>query len=171
MSSVSRYHFNLNLVLIFCVGHFYLTKLLLPTLIETAKLNPDGKARVISVSSGAHHVQKLNFDAFKDGPARRKMSPETLYGQSKFGVVVFAKELARRYADKGIVSISLNPGNLKTNLQREVVGFRRSMIVSDFSIHNLLSFTKRKLSELDVTSSCTQWYRDSLMGWYRPRNC
>jgi len=41
-----------------------------------------------------------------------------MYMQSKFGVVVFSNELARRYGDKGIVSTSLNPGNLTTNLGR-----------------------------------------------------
>lgn len=34
--------------------------------------------------------------------------------------VVFANELHRRYAEQGIVSVSLHPGNLKTDLQRHV---------------------------------------------------
>ncbi|THH09114.1 hypothetical protein EW146_g8786 [Bondarzewia mesenterica] len=111
------------------LGHFYLTKLLLPTLDSTAKMNPDGKARVISISSGAHHGYSLSFDTLTDGAARRRLSTETLYAQSKYGVVVFAKELARRYGSVGIVSISLNPGNMKTNLQRQVTGFKRAMIL------------------------------------------
>lgn len=32
--------------------------------------------------------------------------------------MVFATELARRYGDKGIVSTSLNPGNLTSELHR-----------------------------------------------------
>jgi retinol dehydrogenase 12 len=32
-------------------GHAYFTKLLLPTLLETAKTAPDGKVRVINTSS------------------------------------------------------------------------------------------------------------------------
>jgi NAD(P)-dependent dehydrogenase (short-subunit alcohol dehydrogenase family) len=41
-----------------------------------------------------------------------------LYYQSKFGNVVYATELARRYGDDGIVSTSLNPGNIATDLIR-----------------------------------------------------
>ena len=50
-------------------------------------------------------------------------------GYSQQGNVVFAKELARRYGDKGIVSTSVNPGNLKTELQRHVDPISRFLIV------------------------------------------
>jgi NAD(P)-dependent dehydrogenase (short-subunit alcohol dehydrogenase family) len=113
------------------VGHFYLTKLLLPVLSSTAKASPDGHVRVLSVSSSSHMFAKLNFNTFKDGPARKAVSPEGLYGQSKFvgiytsiavlvvtmmltifmkGNIVVATEVARRYGDQGIISVSLNPG-------------------------------------------------------------
>lgn len=36
------------------------------------------------------------------------------------GNVLFANELARRYGDQGIVSTALNPGNIKTELQRNL---------------------------------------------------
>lgn len=65
------------------VGHFYFTKLLLPTLLATAKASPDGKARVINVSSAAHHYGSIDFNTLKDGPARKKKFSLTLYGQSK----------------------------------------------------------------------------------------
>ncbi|KAH8115060.1 NAD-binding protein [Phellopilus nigrolimitatus] len=105
-----------------CLGHFYFTKLLLPTLTETAKSAPDKHARVITTSSSVHmfHGPGLKWDTLKDSPARRKCSKQGLYSQSKYGNVVVAKELARRYADEGIISISVNPGNLKTDLQRHV---------------------------------------------------
>ncbi len=34
--------------------------------------------------------------------------------------VVFSNELHRRYVEQGIVSVSLYPGNLKTDLQRHI---------------------------------------------------
>ncbi|KAF5337815.1 hypothetical protein D9758_015699 [Tetrapyrgos nigripes] len=107
-------------VLLSSIGHFYLTKLLLPILISTAEKNPDGKARVVNTSSSGHHgCQKLDFNTFRDSPARKKLgSFPGLYGQSKFGNILFANELARRYGDQGIVSTSLNPGNLSTDLAR-----------------------------------------------------
>lgn len=43
--------------------------------------------------------------------------------------VVFANELGRRYADQGIVSTSLHPGNLKSDLQRHISPFIRGVMV------------------------------------------
>ncbi|KAK7449211.1 short-chain alcohol dehydrogenase [Stygiomarasmius scandens] len=95
------------------LGHFYLTKLLLPTLLSTAQYASD-KVRVITVSSCAQYIMKYKFDvgSFIDGPIRQKQGPMDLYSQSKFGNILFANELARRYGEKGMVSISLNPGML-----------------------------------------------------------
>ena len=65
------------------LGHFYLTKLLLPLLLSTAKASPEGKARVVHVSSQASVGGKLDFNAFKDGPARRNKTPWDMYYMSK----------------------------------------------------------------------------------------
>ncbi|KAF5340805.1 hypothetical protein D9758_017655 [Tetrapyrgos nigripes] len=54
-------------------------------------------------------------------PARKKIgSFPGLYNQSKFGNVLFSNELAKRYGDQGIVSVSLNPGNLASDLPRSL---------------------------------------------------
>ncbi|RXW24439.1 hypothetical protein EST38_g1427 [Candolleomyces aberdarensis] len=103
------------------LGHFYFTKLLLPALLKGAKSSPDGTARVVNTSSSASlFASKINFDTLKDSPARRKSGPNRLYMQSKLGNAIFAKELARRYGDQGIVSTGLNPGNLSSDLQRHL---------------------------------------------------
>ncbi|KAF5350745.1 hypothetical protein D9758_010401 [Tetrapyrgos nigripes] len=100
------------------LGHFYFTKLVLPILISTAKNSPDGKVRVVNVSSSGHtHCNKLDFNSFRESPVRKKIgSFPGLYAQSKFGNVLYSNELARRYGDQGIVSTSLNPGNLASDL-------------------------------------------------------
>ncbi|EGN95277.1 hypothetical protein SERLA73DRAFT_187598 [Serpula lacrymans var. lacrymans S7.3] len=110
------------------LGHHYFTKLLLPTLISTAQTSPDGKARVVTVASSAHLFGSLDFATFKDGPVRKKMSPQSLYGQSKYGNIVSALELAKRYGNQGIVSIALNPGNIRSDLQRYVPDFARKIM-------------------------------------------
>ncbi|KAF8843276.1 NAD(P)-binding protein [Paxillus ammoniavirescens] len=110
------------------LGHHYLTKLLLPTLISTAKASSDGKARVVTVSSSAHVMGSLNFGTFKDTSARKNISTHTLYAQSKYGNVVFALELDRRCKSEGIVSISLNPGNIRSDLQRHMGSISRSLL-------------------------------------------
>ncbi|KAJ7459941.1 hypothetical protein FB451DRAFT_1505964 [Mycena latifolia] len=112
------------------LGHFYLTKLLLPTLLSTAKTAK--VARVINTSSlAAENVGNgIDYNTLKDTPERKKKGTVGLYSQSKFGNVVFSNELSRRYADQGIISVSLNPGNLKTELQRHLSSVTRTVLGS-----------------------------------------
>ncbi|KAJ2990506.1 hypothetical protein NUW54_g8450 [Trametes sanguinea] len=102
------------------LGHFYFTELLMPALLAGVESSPDHHTRVVTTSSSGAYLETLHFDTFKDGPARRKKTKEALYYQSKFGNVVVAHQVAKRYAEKGIISISVNPGNIQTELQRYV---------------------------------------------------
>ncbi|KAG1854841.1 hypothetical protein DFJ58DRAFT_376912 [Suillus subalutaceus] len=102
------------------LGHYYFTKLLLPILTSTAKAIPEGKVRIVNLASCAHLFGGLDFNTFKDGPARKKCSRGSLYNQSKFGNVVLALELAKRYGGQGIISTALNPGNINSDLPRHV---------------------------------------------------
>ncbi|KAF9039407.1 hypothetical protein BDP27DRAFT_1244880, partial [Rhodocollybia butyracea] len=99
--------------------HFYFTTLLLPILTSTAQTTPDKKVRVVHVSSYAHHFYaKLDFNSFKDGPARRRMGIWLCMDRAKRrGNILLSNELARRYGDQGIVSIS-SPGSVRSELQR-----------------------------------------------------
>jgi len=118
------------------IGHFYFTKLLLPVLLSTAENAPKGDVRVVNVASNGHMMSDINIATFKDSPARRKRSSMMLYGQSKTGNILFSNELARRYGEKGIVSTSLNPGAIKTELQRHSGTFfnaATNLILSDVS--------------------------------------
>ena len=66
------------------VGHYYFTELLLPALLAGVKSSPDAHARIITTSSSSAYLSTLDWDTFQDGVARRKMSTESLYNQSKF---------------------------------------------------------------------------------------
>ena len=112
-------------------GHFYFTKLLLPVLESTAKDSPEKHVRVVTTSSSAHafHEAGIRYETLRDSAARTKFGTNKLYYQSKFAVVLFSRELAKRYGDQGIVSVSLNPGNLKTDLQRHLTSGRQKAIV------------------------------------------
>lgn len=134
------------------LGHFYLTKLLSPALLAGAGSSPDGKARVVNTASSASlFVGEVDFNTLKDTPARKKRSPEMLYSQSKLvgsiclfldnpirtillnqGNVLFSNELARRYGDQGIVSTSLNPGNLQSDIQRHLSTWESLFLVRIF---------------------------------------
>ena len=71
------------------VGHFYLTKLLMPALIAGKDTSPDHHARVITTSSAASYLDTLHWETFKDGPARRRQTTGALYNQSKLVSVGF----------------------------------------------------------------------------------
>ncbi|KAJ7472410.1 hypothetical protein B0H11DRAFT_2038909 [Mycena galericulata] len=104
------------------VGHFYLTKLLLPALLAAAAADASW-GRVVNLTSVVHYIAVPLYNTFKDGPTRRKMPPADMYSQSKWANAVFSAELARRYGDHGIISTAVNPGNLRTDLAGGADGF------------------------------------------------
>ncbi|RPD56662.1 NAD(P)-binding protein [Lentinus tigrinus ALCF2SS1-7] len=110
------------------IGHWYFTELLMPTLLEGVKTSPEHHARIVTTSSGGAYMSTLHWDTFKDGPARRKKTTEDLYYQSKFGNAVVAHQIAKRYSDRGIVSIAVNPGSIRTDLQRNVSKIGRAIM-------------------------------------------
>ncbi|KAI0058525.1 NAD(P)-binding protein [Artomyces pyxidatus] len=107
------------------IGHFLFTQLLLPAVFAATENSPTHeKARIVTTSSSANYLtNSIDYNIIVDGPARRKHAPFPLYNRSKFANVVVARELARRYGDK-IVATSLNPGNLRTELQKHLPWFQ-----------------------------------------------
>jgi NAD(P)-dependent dehydrogenase (short-subunit alcohol dehydrogenase family) len=91
------------------LAHFALTARLLP-LLRAAKA-----ARVVSLSSGAHHTGKINFD---DPQWTRRYRPWLAYSQSKLAMLMFAFELQRRgdAAGWGLISNAAHPGYARTEL-------------------------------------------------------
>jgi NAD(P)-dependent dehydrogenase (short-subunit alcohol dehydrogenase family) len=77
-----------------------------------------GGARVVAVSSSAHLRSPVVFDDIHY--RQRAYEPWSAYGQSKTANILFALEAADRWARDGIDVNSLNPGSIRTNLQRYV---------------------------------------------------
>lgn len=100
------------------VGHFLLTKLLLPTLEKTAQI-PDTDVRIISVSSMGHALAPWSGIVFSE--LRTNMSSwftMRRYGQSKLANILFAKELASQLIKKQskILAVAVHPGIVRTDL-------------------------------------------------------
>ncbi|KAL7916826.1 NAD(P)-binding protein [Trichoderma velutinum] len=108
------------------VGHFVLNKLLMPILLATAEVAPKGSVRVVWVSSDGQYWLSPKGDGIdwqdittrKSAGWKGEKGPMTYYGQSKAGNVLLAMELAKRYGNRDIIGVAVNPGHLKTNLQR-----------------------------------------------------
>ena len=94
------------------VGHFLLTKLLLPVLEKTAKQH-NSDVRVISLASEAHQMAP-NISTIVSTEKLTATSPWTRYAASKAANVMFAAELARRHPT--LTSVSLHPGMIKSDL-------------------------------------------------------
>ncbi|EME38052.1 hypothetical protein DOTSEDRAFT_57652 [Dothistroma septosporum NZE10] len=107
-----------------CLGHYLFTRLLTPLLASTAKSSPPNSVRVIWVSSSAAEVMSHNpggVPLSKLDDLSGNVPVWRLYGISKAGGYLYATEYAHRHsASDGIVSVSLNPGNLDSDLGRHV---------------------------------------------------
>ncbi|XP_047140137.1 uncharacterized protein LOC100215504 [Hydra vulgaris] len=100
------------------LGHFALTIGLLPALKEGAKaLNKN--SRVINVSATLHVLSNIDFDDINYLKGR-VYDPINAYGQSKTCNCLFSVALTKRYKDSGIVSNSLMPGVIMTNLAKHL---------------------------------------------------
>jgi NAD(P)-dependent dehydrogenase (short-subunit alcohol dehydrogenase family) len=99
-----------------CLGSFLFTQLLLPKLRQAAKTAPVNSVRIIWASSamvdGMAPQGGVNITAL-DSPSSDQ---NTTYTISKAGNWLLASEFARRVEKDGVVSITQNPGNLKTNI-------------------------------------------------------
>jgi NAD(P)-dependent dehydrogenase (short-subunit alcohol dehydrogenase family) len=94
------------------LGHFALTNALLDLLRATPG------ARVVSVSSMAHRIGKMDFEDLDF--ARRGYDAWAAYGQSKLANLLFTFELQRRLEteDAGVIAVAAHPGWTGTDLQR-----------------------------------------------------
>ena len=109
-----------------CLGPYLLTQLLLPTLLHTAESAPPAAVRVIWTSSIVIDTSapkggiKIS-DLTKPPPDQQKN-----YATSKTGNWFLANALAAQVGSKGVLSVTQNPGNLKTSLLRHapwILGF------------------------------------------------
>jgi len=93
------------------LGHFALTGLLLPLMIDRAG------ARVVTVSSNAHKAGRIGFD---DLMHERSYFRWKVYSDSKLANLLFAFELQRRLTAAGspLLSVAAHPGTAATNLVR-----------------------------------------------------
>lgn len=113
-----------------CIGPWLFSQQVLPVLQKTAASAPKDSVRVTWAGSLAAWYAPKNGVAFdsKSGAPKISRIKGVNYAQSKAGNILLAAEFAKRYGKDGIISVSWNPGNLKTELQRHTGAFQNFML-------------------------------------------
>jgi NAD(P)-dependent dehydrogenase (short-subunit alcohol dehydrogenase family) len=96
------------------LGHFALTGLLLAKITD----------RIVTLSSGAHRLGKINLDDLNF--ERRRYERWSAYAQSKLANLMFAYELQRRLsaASSPLRSLAAHPGYASTELQSHTESYQ-----------------------------------------------
>jgi NAD(P)-dependent dehydrogenase (short-subunit alcohol dehydrogenase family) len=109
------------------LGHFLLTTRLAPALLRGTS------PRVVTLTSAGHSrsdvdLEDPNFDT-------TEYSPWVAYGRSKTANALFARELARRAGSRGLLSFSVHPGGILTDLGRHL---------TEELMHEMATFAKAR---------------------------
>ncbi len=94
------------------LGHFTLVNRLVPLLLAGSP------ARVAMVSSSGHSFSDVSLE--DPGFVRGPYDPWIAYGRSKTANILFAVELDRRLADRGVRATAVHPGGILTDLGRHL---------------------------------------------------
>lgn len=103
------YQFGIN-----HLSHFVLTNKIMPKIVAAGP-----GARIVSVSSSGHRFTGIRFDDpnFTEPGSYKEFAS---YGQAKTANILYAVELNRRLASRGIHAYAPTPGSVSTNLQSYV---------------------------------------------------
>ena len=94
------------------LGHFLLTALLYPA------LSANDRPRVVTLTSAGH--SRADVDLEDPNFERTGYAPWVAYGRAKTANALFARELARRAGPSGVLSFSVHPGGIITDLGRHL---------------------------------------------------
>lgn len=124
------------------LGHFYLTKLLMSTLIRD-------KARIINMSSVAHYLYDPRKDTILEKENTMSLpkgtTAQVYYGRSKLYNIWHAQALQRRFdrlqaEEKGVIALSCAPGIVRTPLLAQFASKTSKPFMFLFNL-----FTKRPI--------------------------
>ena len=105
------------------LGHFLLTARLMPALLSGES------PRVVTLSSAGH--SRADVDLADPNFVTTPYNAWIAYGRSKTANALFARELARRAGPQGVLSFSVHPGAIVTELGRHLTEELLIEVVSD----------------------------------------
>lgn len=123
---------------------FLLVQLLTPALI--ASTTPAFNSRLVVVSSAGHRASNINPENYNgEGGA---FDASKAYAQSKTALILMANEFERRYADRGIHALSLNPGVIMgTEISRGLPGTSESRRAMYYKMFPLLAKWEKDIEQ------------------------
>jgi len=103
------------------LGHFALTGLLLPKLLQTPA------SRVVTVTSGVYLAGRIDFNDLQN---EQNYWPLAAYCQSKLANMLFSQELRRKLEAVGadVISVVCHPGYAITHLQGNQIGILQQIM-------------------------------------------
>lgn len=135
------------------IGHFLFTNLIIGRILAAGS-----EARIVNVASGGYRFSPIRFDdvdfSVRFFPIITEVISECLmeymlhqftqkekdyniwkaYGQSKTASMLFSISLAEKLASKGVLSFSVHPGVIATNLGRAAAGKESLTSLSEFDL-------------------------------------
>lgn len=145
-----------------CLGPYLLSETLAPILEKTAATAPRDSVRVTWAASLAVDFSSpkggVQFEA--DGAPKIHGSKQKDYGQSKAGNYFLASEFAKHHAKSGIVSVSWNPGNLRSELQRHLPKIQAVIV------DRLLLYDAKFGAYTELYSACSEAITSAQNGAY-----
>jgi NAD(P)-dependent dehydrogenase (short-subunit alcohol dehydrogenase family) len=127
------------------LGHFLLTSLLYPA------IRAGEKPRVVTLTSAGHSRADVNLE--DPNFERTEYSEWVAYGQAKTANALFARELAKRAGDSGLLSFSVHPGGILTDLGRHL---------NDDLIHDMADFARRRSGAASETGESSSMHFKSI---------
>ena len=104
------------------LGHFVLVNRLVPLVLRGAP------GRIVSLSSSGHRFSDVDLD--DPNFERTPYDPWLAYGRAKTANALFAVELDRRLAPRGVRACSVHPGGIRTELGRHLTEATMQQLVS-----------------------------------------
>lgn len=105
------------------IGHFYLTSLLLPRLLEA----PQG--RIVNIASVAHERVHAVDWRWLDRRTAGAKSGFNMYAASKLLNILHARQLARRLAATRLTTYAVHPGGVASNIWRSLPWIARRVLM------------------------------------------
>ncbi|KAH7940430.1 hypothetical protein HPB49_000204 [Dermacentor silvarum] len=135
------------------LGHYLLTRLLLPTLRECAP------SRVVNLTSVVQQLARIDWDDVQG--LRGAWAPGRAYSNSKRAMLLFTAELAQRLQGTGVSACAVHPGVVNTRVARGLTRVGEpwfGLLSTLFGVKSAREACQTTVHAAVVANPCNGWY-------------